>query len=158
VLQVRRLLAAAIVLIVAATAFPAAAQAIGLAETESIFADLTRMSYGRSHGTQVEYNAPNGSTYLLYPGNTVVVKGSWKVTRTDKPNVFNICFKYPTNSYNPATGQTGGEWECQIAGFYLAASAEIMDGDVLGLADSTEVPFVLARRKTTLAALIRKAR
>jgi hypothetical protein len=146
-----------IVAIAVGAASPASAQKIDLNQTREMIADLTLMFHDSRHGTQVEYNAADGSTYLLYPGNAVIVKGSWKVTRTDKPNVYNMCFKYPANSYNPVTQQAGGNWECQIAGFYLARQVENMEGDVLGLSSRTEVPFVLARRKTTLAALIRKA-
>jgi hypothetical protein len=148
------LIAALVVLFSAAPSF---AQAIGYAETKGLIAGQTLMFYDSHFGTQVEYNAPNGSTYLLFPGNEVVLKGSWKLTKTDNPNVFNMCFKYPASSHNPVTKQSGGKWECQAAGFYLGGSAEIREGDVLGLSRQTEVPFVLAKRKTTLAALIRKA-
>lgn len=129
---------------------------IGYDETKSLIANQTMMSYDSAHGTQVEYIASNGKTYLLYPGNDAIVKGSWKLTTTDNPAVFNMCFKYPANTYNPSTGQTGGSWECQAAGFYLAGIKEHLDGDVLGLSKSTEVPFVLSKRKTTLSNLIRK--
>ena len=156
-LSFRKVLAVVAVLVGTGSALPAAAGTLDLNQTREMIAGLTIMFYDRTFGTQVDYNAPDGATYLLFPGNAVVVKGSWKVTRTDKPNVFNMCFKYPANSYNPATGQAGGDWECQIAGFYLAKMVENMEGDVLGLSNRTEVPFVLARRKTTLAALIRKA-
>ena len=114
------------------------------------------MTYDGAHGTQVEYIASNGKTRLLYPGNKVVLEGRWKLERTAKPTVFNLCFKYGTNTYNPATGATGGAWECQPAGYYLAAVTDHMKGDVLGLAKSLDVPFVLAKRKTNLKNLIRK--
>lgn len=152
----RRLIAAAILLLAAGIVLPSSAQTIGYSETKGLVSGQTLMFYDRTFGTQVEYNAPDGSTHLLFPGNAVVVKGSWKLTRTDNPAVFDMCFKYPTNSVNPATNQRGGSWECRPAGFYLGDSEEIMTGDVLGLSSRTEVPFVLARRKTSLAALIRK--
>ena len=112
------------------------------------------MTYDTQHGTQVEYDAPNGKTYLLYPGNPVVVQGGWKLTKTDKPNVFDICYLYPANSYNPATHQPGGSWECQIAGLFLGRVKEFKPGDVLGLARSPKAPFVLSREPTTLGALM----
>jgi hypothetical protein len=129
---------------------------IGYDETKSLFSGQTMMSYDPGHGTQVEYIAPNGRTYLLYPGNKVIVHGSWKLARTDKPTIFNLCFKYPSNSYNPVTKQSGGAWECQIAGFYLRGIADHAKGDVLGLAKSSAVPFVLSRARTSLSALIGK--
>lgn len=152
----RNIVAAVILFVAVSIALPSSAQTLDFNRTKGLISDRTFMFYDRTFGTQVEYNSSGGRTYLLFPGNTVVVKGSWKLMRTDNPNVFNMCFKYPANSVNPATNQRGGDWECQIAGFYLAKTVENMDGDVLGLSSRTEVPFVLARRKTTLAALIRK--
>ena len=141
---------------------------IGYDETRSLIADKTAMTYDRGHGTQVEFVAGNGKTYLLYPGNTVIVRGKWKLTRTSNPKVFDMCFRYPDNSHNPVTGQSGGGWSsgprafyfvagwgCGAAGFYVGDLVEGRDGDVLGLARSKEVPFVLARKKTRLDALIR---
>jgi hypothetical protein len=129
---------------------------IGYDETRSLFSGQTMMSYDPGHGTQVEYIAPNGKTYLLYPGNKVIVHGSWKLERTPKPTVFSLCFKYPSNSYNPVTKQFGGSWECQIAGFYLRGIADHAKGDVLGLARSSAVPFVLSPGRTSLSALLGK--
>jgi hypothetical protein len=131
----------------------AAPYVIGYAETKSLIANMTMMSYDRGHGTQVEFIATNGRTYLLYPGNEVIVKGEWKLDPTDNPKVFNMCFRYPKNSYNPSTGQSGGKWECLAAGYYLGGMVETAAGDVLGL--SKGVPFVLSKRKTSLARLIR---
>ncbi|MDP3316529.1 MAG: hypothetical protein Q8M47_10760 [Devosia sp.] len=131
---------------------------IGYDETKGLFAGVTFVHYDRGHGTQVEYMAKNGKTYLLYPGNKVVVRGTWKLERTDKPKVFNLCFKYPDNSYNPITKQLGGGWECQPAGFSLTDVVDSVDGDVLGLAKSEKVPFVLSKRKARLADLLRKVK
>ncbi len=126
---------------------------IGYDETKAIFADQTVMSHDSAHGTQVEYLSRAGKTYLLYPGNTTVVKGEWRLNRTDQPDVFSMCFRYPSNSYNPATGQTGGAWECQPAGFYLNGLSEMQQGDGFGLSRSSTVPFVLSHKKTTLSQL-----
>jgi hypothetical protein len=131
---------------------------IGYDETKGLFAGVTFVHYDRGHGTQVEYMAKNGKTYLLYPGNKVVVRGTWKLERTDKPKVFNLCFKYPDNSYNPITKQLGGGLECQPAGFSLTDVVDSVDGDILGLAKSEKVPFVLSKRKARLADLLRKVK
>jgi hypothetical protein len=131
---------------------------IGYDETKGLFAGVTFVHYDRGHGTQVEYMAKNGKTYLLYPGNKVVVRGTWKLDRTAKKDVFNLCFKYPDNSYNPITKQRGGGWECQPAGFSLTDVVDSVDGDVLGLAKSERVPFVLSKRKARLNELLRKVK
>lgn len=114
------------------------------------------MSYSSAHGTQVEFLSSAGRTYLLYPGNTGIVKGSWRLDRTEETGVFNICFRYPSNSYNPATGQAGGGWECQIAGFYFAGLSEVVPGDLLGLSRRSAFPFVLSRGRTSVEALLHK--
>lgn len=156
-MNMRSLPAALLAFVLAITAVQAAGKpyTIGYDETKSLIANMTMMSYDRQHGTQVEFIAKNGRTYLLYPGNKGIVRGEWKLNRTDKPKVFEMCFRYPSNSYNPATKQSGGSWECQAAGFYLGGLAEMNPGDVLGLSKSANVPFVLSKRKTTLAKLTR---
>jgi hypothetical protein len=130
---------------------------IDYAETKSLFVNKTMVTYDRAHGTQVEYIAANGKTYLLYPGNKVVVRGNWKLSKTKTPKVFELCFKYGANTYNPATGNSGGGWECQAAGFYLVDVVDTGEGDVLGLAAGKEPPFELSRRKASLQQLLRLA-
>jgi hypothetical protein len=130
---------------------------IDYAETKSLFVNKTMVTYDRAHGTQVEFIAANGKTYLLYPGNKVVLRGSWKLSKTDIPKVFNLCFKYGANTYNPATGNSGGSWECQAAGFYLVNVVDTGEGDVLGLSRQKQPPVELSRRKTSLKQLLRLA-
>lgn len=150
--MLRRFLAA--VLTLCCVPIAAANDTLSYDETKAIFAGQTTMSYDSAHGTQVEYLSPNGSTHLLYPGNTVIVKGQWKLNRTDEQGVFDLCFRYPGNSYNPATGRPGGQWECQVAGFYYQGLSELKAGDFLGLARSSTPPFILSAKKTTIMELI----
>lgn len=149
----RQFLAAVILVCSFPVAMAVGSGTIGYDETKAIFAGQTVMSYDSGHGTQVEYLSRAGKTYLLYPGNTTVVQGEWRLSRTDQPDVFSMCFRYPSNSYNPATGQTGGMWECQPAGFYLRGLSEIQEGDGFGLSSASAVPFVLSPRRTTLSQL-----
>lgn len=90
-------------------------------------ADVTYASADIFHGLQIEYFSPQGKAYLWYPGNTRVVVGDWK----DEGR--KICFRYQSNSSNPVTGQTGGEWECQGK---ISAQSDLVssvDGDAFGL-------------------------
>jgi hypothetical protein len=144
----------ATVLMLCCVPIAAANDTLSYDEVKAIFAGQTAMSYDSTHGTQVEYLSTTGSAYLLYPGNTTIVKGQWRLNRTDEQGVFNLCFRYPGNSYNPATGQAGGQWECQIAGFYYQSLAELKAGDFLGLARSSTPPFILSPKKTTIMELI----
>jgi hypothetical protein len=114
----------------------------GLATAGSI-GGTTTMSYSSGHGTQVEYVAPNGKTYLWYPGNANILKGQWKVEDG------NMCFAYGANSYNPVTKQRGG-WECEPVGVYQGSISQQVSGDPMGLAGRRAVPFDLTGRASTL--------
>ncbi|MBL4556436.1 MAG: hypothetical protein JKP98_02155 [Rhodobacteraceae bacterium] len=48
----------------------------------AFYGGATYKSYSRAHGTQIEYLASNGRAYLWYPGNTRVVPGAGRPTRT----------------------------------------------------------------------------
>lgn len=104
----------------------------------------TNMSVDSQHGTQIEYLSPGGKTFLWYPGNTVILPGRWK--REGQ----NICFSYGANTYNPATGQRGGGWECMEFRLWWWANEQRMPGDIFGLEHRTEVPYRLDRNRTTL--------
>jgi hypothetical protein len=108
----------------------------------------TNMTRDSAHGTQVEYVATNGKTYLWYPGNKVILPGRWKQQGS------NICFMYGANTYNPATGSRGAEWECAPSRLYWGGIVERMEGDPLGLQRRKEVPFKLDRARTTLEKLL----
>lgn len=119
--------------------------------------------YDKSHGNQIEYLAENGRMYLWYPNNRRVVQGAWKVqpgktcgpdsegylrcTSSRKPD---LCFKYPSKTRNPVTGQTGGSWECLPWQYHRKALVGMKSGDVFNLALSRKVPFRLKRKRMTL--------
>ena len=107
----------------------------------------TTLTYDPGHGTQVEFVAANGTNYLWYPGNRIVLPGHWKLDGA------NICWSYPENSYNPVTGQTGSNWECEPKSVYASTIVERAKGDVFGLAHRSAVPFKLSKTRTSIAAL-----
>ena len=117
-------------------------------EFKLLVADFTAMNYD-SHGTQVEYNAANGKTYLWYPVNTEIVRGQWKLTRNGKS--VDICFKYPASA---TTGRTAGNWDCRGVQPYLDGARQRSPGDALELSKAKAVPFVLTREKTSIPALL----
>ncbi len=102
----------------------------------------TVKTFNSQHGTQIEYLAANGNTYLWYPGNRVILAGRWRTKSIGRYGV--ICFKYSRNSYNPFTRKRGGQWNCEGSLIYLTMNAEIRRGDPLGLS-SGRLPFVLPR-------------
>lgn len=127
-------------------------KASDLAET---YQGFTLVTFDRSHGTQVEYFSAK-NVFLWYPGNTAIVHGNWKVSA--KPaGQSEICFRYQTNSYNPATGVRGGNWECSPVRYNQVDIRHRLEGDPFDLR-SGEVPFIFERRKrVTLRALARGA-
>lgn len=110
----------------------------------------TTMTYSPGHGTQVEYYANDGTNYLWYPGNRVVLPGNWKRDGAD------LCFRYGGNTYNPVTGHNGGGWECMPYKLQLTVVVDQAKGDIFGLAKRRTVPFSLPKARTTLAALAGK--
>ncbi|AEV37585.1 hypothetical protein PSE_3077 [Pseudovibrio sp. FO-BEG1] len=113
-------------------------------EFHKLMSGSTSKSYDRRHGTQYEYFAPNGRTYLVYPGNKYVLPGFWKIEQ--KKSSTRICFLYPSNSYNPVTREYGGDWECQRGTSYLLRRNEVRKGDLLRLAKTTKLPKVLPKK------------
>jgi len=127
--------------------------------------NTTRYTHDPSHGNQVSFSTADGRTHLWYPGNNVVLKGEWRAcedrfSATVKGSdtlmlpFGKMCFKYGANTFNPATGSKGGEWECGAASRLEATLVEQRQGDVFGLAKRQDVPFVLPREKTTMDQLL----
>jgi len=123
-------------------------------KTRDYFSGNTLNYYARGHGTQVEYMAPNGYSYLWYPKNKAIVPGKWKVEVMYRR--VHICYKYPSNSYNALTLQWGGKWHCADADGSLDDNLERIKGDPFGL--RTGLPFKLYKSKTNFKRLAKKAK
>ena len=131
--------------------FSSYAYAMSVSEARQLFADKTIMTFDSSHGTQVEYLHPGGTAFLWYPGNAVIVPSEWRITAAGTDAI--ICFRYGGNTYNPATQQAGGNWECRSASVQAARAVERTNGDPFGLARRRAVPYVLSRERATIAEL-----
>lgn len=130
------------------------------AQARAALSNKTSLSLSPGHGPQIEYASADGRVYLWYPGNNVVLSGEWEVRkanysrRTTKVDgsvtEFSAplaldCFRYGGNTYNPVTRTRGNKWECQASGVSKASRVEIADGDIFGLSQRAEPPFVLTR-------------
>ncbi|MDO5632925.1 MAG: hypothetical protein Q4G22_13970 [Paracoccus sp. (in: a-proteobacteria)] len=115
-------------------------------QVRAFLSDTTVRSYSGPHGTQIEYLAADGRSHLLYPGNARIVPGEWQIRGSGEINA-EMCFRYGPNTYNPATGSHGSNWECGFLTDYLMYRDEIIDGDVLRLAGRTVVPAPLPKRQ-----------
>ncbi len=125
------------------------------ASFDSLFSDRTIMSADPCHNEQIEYYAPDGKAYLWYGTNKNVVVGEWEIvtersdprwrtaiasgTQNGKP-VPVYCQRYQSNTYNPVTKKTGGQWQCLAIFLTIQGKADSAAGDVFGLAQGQSVP------------------
>lgn len=138
----------------------------------AFFGDRTILTYSAQHGTQVEYIAANGETFLWYPGNDAILRGQFAVlwenasAEIDDPQegryrgqvkLNYVCFRYGGNTYNPATGHRGGGYECGAYAQQRMTMKETRKGDVFGLSSRSSAPFPLGRDPQTIAALQKRA-
>ena len=148
------------VLLIGITAGDVFAQ-MSMPEARAFFVNRTRVSFSSGHGTQVSYMAPNGAVYLWYPGNRVVLPGSWSLEPRAMPGYpprayAILCFQYGPNTYNPVTGRGGGGPECGPADRWARYAVDQAPGDVFGLARRQSPPFILTPERTTIAELRRR--
>lgn len=108
-------------------------------------ADTTLATWDRQHGTQIEYLGADGRTALWYPGNSGPVMGQWEIRDKGRGDA-EICFRYGADTFNPVTGQSGGDWECQDVYYYTAWKFERVAGDPFNLT-SGRLPFILPTRE-----------
>ncbi|QLQ18871.1 MAG: hypothetical protein HZT43_09625 [Exiguobacterium profundum] len=109
----------------------------------AFMSNTTSVAWNEYHGTQIEYLAADGSTYLWYPGNAVALPGKWEIRKAEHGP--SICFLYGPNTFNPVTGSTGSEWDCTPQAMYLFYKTSVVKGDIFHLS-SGKVPFALPRR------------
>ncbi len=123
----------------------------------SVYSDRTFLTYDRFHGTQIEYHDPNGRAFLWYPGNFRAVPSNWKVKFDGPGKGHDICWQYPTNSYNPVTKQSAlGKFQCSPDWAYFPGVVQIVRGDPFDLS-SGRVPFRLSKGNFTAEILALKA-
>ncbi|WP_373635147.1 hypothetical protein [Yoonia sp. SS1-5] len=129
-----------------------------VAEFRAMTVGRTSLSFSQQHGTQIVYIAPNGASYLWYPGNPRVVVGKWRITPPRAPAPYPlICFDYGTPSVDIITGTRGTE-RCMSPGNYLGLEKEARNGDLFGLAVAG-IPFVLTNdQRYSMAALLGRSR
>ncbi|MBN9886679.1 hypothetical protein [Salipiger abyssi] len=97
------------------------------------------------NGIQIEYFAPDGRSYLWYPGNRSVVQAQYRyglvIPRDGSAGrIGTIEFLYPSNSID-RTGRRGGKWEARGISDYRVYVMASRKGDIFNLS-SGEVPYV----------------
>ena len=104
--------------------------------------NTTYLSYSGAHGFQVNYLGPNGRAWLWYPRNQRGVPEEYKLETISDQKA--ICWRHPTNSYNPVTQTQGGNFACQRLDFTQRQIVAALPGDPFSLRDGT-VPYALDR-------------
>ena len=104
----------------------------------------TYLSFDSDHGFQVNYLGPKGRAWLWYPGNSSGVPEDYKVKTKGGDKM--MCFRHPSNSYNPATRQYGGEFVCMSLNYLKIFKVSVLPGDPFNLA-SGKIPYRLNRCK-----------
>jgi len=132
--------------------------------------NATSHSYSPVHGTQIEYNAADGRSFLWYPGNKIILPSEWKIQSGSKSITVHvqtangvdirkvitpdICYRYGGSTINRVTNQRGGKWECQNYRIHQLFNVELRKGDVFKLSKKSLPPFTLKRNKTTIGQLL----
>ena len=133
-------------------------EATDTAETaRSIYSDRTLFTYSSAHGTQITYLRPDGVSLLWYPGNFRAVPAQWKVEFDGPGRGHDICWKYPTRSYNPVTREFGGQFRCTPDRFFFPRVEQILQGDPSNLS-SGRLPFVLPKARLSAEELAEQAK
>jgi hypothetical protein len=130
------------------------------AEAEAFFVGKTRVSSAFDRGSQVSYMAPDGSIYLWFPGNSVVLRGQWTLEETGAYRVYagrpvsetSVCFRYGPDTVNAWSGERGRK-SCIPADTLARMAFDRAEGDVFGLSQRTQAPFVLPPERATIADL-----
>ncbi|WP_264212074.1 hypothetical protein [Leisingera thetidis] len=102
----------------------------------------TYLSFSGAHGFQVNYLAANGRAWLWYPGNSAGVPEEWKLDTVAGQKA--VCWRHPSNSYNPVTKQTGGPFACQSLALSQRSIVARVAGDPYGLS-SGQIPYKRAK-------------
>ena len=98
-------------------------------------AGYTMASSSRDHGIQIGYWAEGGDYALWYPGNWLVLPGTWRMGRTDRI----YCFSYDIDTRNRKAGTETCAW---IPSSHWVAK---MPGDVFNLMSGRLPAFDLTR-------------
>ncbi len=104
--------------------------------------DMTYLSFSHAHGYQVNYLGADGRAWLWYPGNRRGVAEDFQLSYAWGEKV--ICWRHPSNSYNPVTKKKGGDYACESLNLAQRATVAALKGDVFEL-KSGAVPYRLDR-------------
>ncbi len=129
------------------------------------FSGRTLVTWDAQHGTQIEYLAGNGSTYLWRAGDKKIVSGQVRFDTmsltsalqprdAQKPTPV-ICYRYG-GTWNPVTGKVSKSWECVRPETKRRHILDSASGDIFNLAGRDKPPVTLDKKKYDIKALLAK--
>jgi len=126
-------------------------------QAQALISGKTWRATGSLYGPAVHYSTPDGRDFAWFYEGRQVVAGEWKVeTGPSGPSgtvVTKVCLRYPGEAVHPISKAAGADWYCQAAGSVFAWVGERVDGDPLGLASRSELPFVSRHKPLTISQL-----
>lgn len=100
------------------------------------------LSFDHAHGFQVTYLGENGVSWLWYPGNDAAVPA--RFAQKTVGGIGAMCWRYPSNSFNPVTRTTGGVERCSATSILRKRTVSELKGDPFGLSHG-KVPYRLSK-------------
>lgn len=126
-------------------------------QAQALISGKTWRATGSLYGPAIHYSTPDGRDFAWFYEERQVVAGEWKVETgpsgsSDAP-VTKVCLRYPGEATHPISKAAGADWYCQPAGAVFERVGERVDGDPLGLASRSELPFVSRHKNLTISQL-----
>ena len=126
-------------------------------QAQALISGKTWRTTGSLYGPAVHYSTPDGRDFSWFYEGRQVIAGEWKVeTGPSGPSgapVTKVCLRYPGEATHPISKAAGADWYCQPAGAVFERVGERVNGDPLGLASRSELPFVSRHKNLTISQL-----
>lgn len=126
-------------------------------QAQALMSGKTWRTTGSLYGSAVHYSTSDGRDFAWFLEARQVVAGEWKVeTGPVGPSgaaVTKVCLRYPGEAVHPISKAAGADWYCQPAGSVFEWVGERVNGDPLGLASRSELPFVSRYKNQTISQL-----
>ena len=115
----------------------AAAPPADPAALRAVLADTAVRTRNEAHGTQIEYHAAEGETWLARPGNLQVVRRRREIRGSaGSPK---LCDHRGEDICVPRMPEPGGRWSCRL-GVIAILAEEVVDDPVLRLRKRARFP------------------
>ena len=126
-------------------------------QAQALISGKTWRATGSLYGPAVHYSTSDGRDFAWFYEGRQVVAGEWKVesgpSGSSSAPMTKVCLRYPGEATHPISKAAGADRYCQPAGAVFERVGERVDGDPLGLASRSELPFVSRHKNPTISQL-----